>query len=193
MMTPSSRIPMPPTTPRPLTSRTQVIRSRRKLVSGPVKVKTYKTNNIQDPQLILNSNNQVNIHIGSLEINWLWDRVRSALEAQHSHPPKRPKTAPKSSRNVPVFSKSARPTSASAVNSSSSQFILAEQMARRGAPDDRILGVINPPMTQLSLEEQQIQESLMRLDNRLLNIQDNVTSNQSARDLQYQINSMFQR
>ena len=58
-----------------------------------------------------------------------------------------------------------------AVNSSSSQFILAEQMARRGAPDDRILGVINPPMTQLSLEEQQIQESLMRLDNRLLNIQ----------------------
>jgi len=59
MMTPSSRIPMPPTTPRPLTSRTQVIRSRRKLVSGPVKVKTYKTNNIQDPQLILNSNNQV--------------------------------------------------------------------------------------------------------------------------------------
>lgn len=206
MMTPSSRIPMPPTTPRPLTSRTQVIRSRRKLVSGPVKVKTYKTNNIQDPQLILNSNNQVNIHIGSLEINekldktptdqeinWLWDRVRSALEAQHSHPPKRPKTAPKSSRNVPVFSKSTRPTSASAVNSSSSQFILAEQMARRGAPDDRILGVINPPMTQLSLEEQQIQQSLMRLDNRLLNIQDNVTSNQSARDLQYQINSMFQR
>ena len=81
-------------------------------------------------------------------------------------------------------------------------------MARRGAPDERILGVINPPMTQLSLEEQQIQESLMRLDNRLLNIQvifddifaivhhdiqDNVTSNQSARDLQYQINSMFQR
>jgi len=205
MMT-SSRIPMPPTTPRPLTSRTQVIRSRRKLVSGPVKVKTYKTNNIQDPQLILNSNNQVNIHIGSLEINekldktptdqeinWLWDRVRSALEAQHSHPPKRPKTAPKSSRNVPVFSKSARPTSASAVNSSSSAFIMAEQMARRGATDDRILGVINPPMTQLSLEEQQIQESLMRLDNRLLNIQDNVTSNQSARDLQYQINSMFQR
>lgn len=58
-----------------------------------------------------------------------------------------------------------------AVNSSSSQFILAEQMARRGAPDERILGVINPPMTQLSLEEQQIQESLMRLDNRLLNIQ----------------------
>jgi len=209
----SSRIPMPPTTPRPLTSRTQVIRSRRKLVSGPVKVKTYKTNNIQDPQLILNSNNQsndkrkeVNIHIGSLEINekldktptdqeinWLWDRVRSALEAQHSHPPKRPKTAPKSSRNVPVFSKSARPTSASAVNSSSSAFILAEQMARRGAPDERILGVINPPMTQLSLEEQQIQESLMRLDNRLLNIQDNVTNNQSARDLQYQINHMFQR
>ena len=44
-------------------------------------------------------------------------------------------------------------------------------MARRGAPDDRIMGVINPPMTQLSLEEQQIQESLMRLDNRLLNIQ----------------------
>jgi len=206
MMTPSSRIPMPPTTPRPLTSRTQVIRSRRKLISGPVKVKTYKTNNMQDPQLILNSNNQVNIHIGSLEINekldktptdqeinWLWDRVRSALEAQHSHPPKRPKTAPKSSRNVPVFSKSARPTSASAVNSSSSQFILAEQLARRGAPDDRIMGVINPPMTQLSLEEQQIQESLMRLDTRLLNIQDNVTSNQSARDLQYQINNMFQR
>ena len=59
----------------------------------------------------------------------------------------------------------------SAVNTSSSQFILAEQMARRGAPDDRIMGVINPPMTQLSLEEQQIQESLMRLDNRLLNIQ----------------------
>merc|ERR1711887_285807 len=65
----SSRIPMPPTTPRPLSSRTQVIRSRRKLVSGPVKVKTYKTNNVNDPQMILNSNNQVNIHIGSLEIN----------------------------------------------------------------------------------------------------------------------------
>lgn len=57
------------------------------------------------------------------------------------------------------------------MNSSSSQFILAEQLARRGAPDDRIMGVINPPMTQLSLEEQQIQESLMRLDTRLLNIQ----------------------
>ena len=65
MMTASSRIPMPPTTPRPLTSRTQVIRSRRKLVSGPVKVKTYKTNNVQDPQLILNSNNQVGFHVSS--------------------------------------------------------------------------------------------------------------------------------
>ena len=45
-------------------------------------------------------------------------------------------------------------------------------MARRGVSDDRIMGVIdNPPMTQLSLEEQQIQQSLLRLDNRLVNIQ----------------------
>ena len=125
------------------------------------------------------------------EINWLWERVRSALESQHTHnPAKRPKTAPKAttSSRTPTFSKQTRPSSGNkavicdsisivylAVNTSStSNFVLAEQMARRGVSDDRIMGVIdNPPMTQLSLEEQQIQQSLLRLDNRLVNIQVN--------------------
>lgn len=224
----SSRIPIPPSVPRPLTSRTQVIRSRRqKTQSGPIKgpvIKTYRTNNNNDPQLILNSNNQykskkqVNIHIGSVEINenlektptdqeinWLWERVRSALESQQSqihphNPAKRPKTAPRApTSRTPTYSKHTRPSSA--VNTSStSNFVLAEQMTRRGVSDDRIMGIIdpqqnhqNPPMTQLSLEEQQIQQSLLRLDNRLVNIQDQVTHNQSARDLQFQINSMFHR
>ena len=46
-------------------------------------------------------------------------------------------------------------------------------MARHGAADDHIMGIIGEqmPVTQLSLEEQQIQESLIRLDNRLNNIQ----------------------
>ena len=59
------------------------------------------------------------------------------------------------------------------MNGSTSQFLLAEKMARHGATDDHIMGVIGEqmPVTQLSLEEQQIQESLIRLDNRLNNIQ----------------------
>ena len=59
------------------------------------------------------------------------------------------------------------------MNGSTSQFLLAEKMARHGATDDHIMGVIGEqmPVTQLSLEEQQIQQSLIRLDNRLNNIQ----------------------
>ena len=51
-------------------------------------------------------------------------------------------------------------------------------MARHGATDDHIMGIIGEqvPVTQLSLEEQQIQESLIRLDNRLNNIQVILTS-----------------
>ena len=60
-----------------------------------------------------------------------------------------------------------------ATNGSTQQFLLAEKMARHGATDDHIMGIIGEqvPVTQLSLEEQQIQESLIRLDNRLNNIQ----------------------
>ena len=59
------------------------------------------------------------------------------------------------------------------INGSTNQFLLAEKMARHGATDDHIMGIIGEqvPVTQLSLEEQQIQESLIRLDNRLNNIQ----------------------
>ena len=87
--TESSRIPMPPTVQRPLTSRTQIIRSKRfKSATGsktsPMKVKAYN-NQQSEGQMIVNSNNQVtsestftfynknyhkvNIHIGSVEIN----------------------------------------------------------------------------------------------------------------------------
>ena len=120
------------------------------------------------------------------EINWLWERVRSALE-EHPPPQTRPKSAPKSSTGAPRFSKSMRPSSGkiqmtifshkhknlATINGSTNQFLLAEKMARHGATDDHIMGIIGEqvPVTQLSLEEQQIQESLIRLDNRLNNIQ----------------------
>ena len=45
------------------------------------------------------------------EINWLWERVRSALEEQQPATPVRPKSAPKSSGGAPRFSKSMRPSS----------------------------------------------------------------------------------
>jgi len=200
--TESSRIPMPPKAQRPLTSRTQIIRSKRfksnNSPASPMKVKGYSTNQTSDGQMIVNSNNQVNIHIGSVEINenlektptdqeinWLWERVRSALEEQPVH--QRPKSAPKSSRQ-PKFSKSMGRPSSATMNGSTSQFLLAEKMARHGATDDHIMGVIGEqmPVTQLSLEEQQIQESLIRLDNRLNNIQGNKSNRR------YQMNA-FQR
>lgn len=64
---------MPPKAQRPLTSRTQIIRSKRfksnNSPASPMKVKGYSTNQTSDGQMIVNSNNQVNIHIGSVEIN----------------------------------------------------------------------------------------------------------------------------
>jgi len=191
----SSRIPMPPTVARPLTSRTQILRSKRIVqTTTPIRAPP-KAHFRNDSNYVVNSNNQVNIHIGSVEltpntelnrtptendITWLWDRVRTVLENQK--PSKRPRSStaiPKSSSR-PQFAKS-RPHSAH-VNSSTAAFVLAEQLASRGAADQRIMNVIQPtppppPQTTLSLEEQQIEQSLQRLDDRLLHIQETVGYN----------------
>lgn len=191
----SSRIPMPPTVARPLTSRTQILRSKRiAQTTNPIRAPP-KPHFRTDSNYVVNSNNQVNIHIGSVElspntelnrtptendITWLWDRVRTVLESQK--PSKRPRSStviPKSSSR-PQFAKS-RPHSAH-VNSSTAAFVLAEQLASRGVADQRIMNVIQPtppppPQTTLSLEEQQIEQSLQRLDDRLLHIQETVGYN----------------
>jgi len=191
----SSRIPMPPTVARPLTSRTQILRSKRIVqTTNPIRAPP-KPHFRTDSNYVVNSNNQVNIHIGSVElspntelnrtptendITWLWDRVRTVLESQK--PSKRPRSStviPKSSSR-PQFAKS-RPHSAH-VNSSTAAFVLAEQLASRGVADQRIMNVIQPtppppPQTTLSLEEQQIEQSLQRLDDRLLHIQETVGYN----------------
>lgn len=180
----SSRIPMPPTVARPLTSRTQILRSKRVVTTtNPLRAPPKPVKGAE-PNYIVNSNNQLNIHIGSLElspelnrtptdsdITWLWERVRTVLENQQkTNKRNRPSsTIPKSSK-PPAFTKS-RPHSAH-VNSSSAAFALAEQLARRGVTDDRIMDVINHPQTAMSLEEQQIEQSLQRLDDRLLHIQE---------------------
>ena len=59
---------------------------------------------------------------------------------------------------------------------SQTAFELAEQMAERNVPDSRIMNVINlpGPATTLSLEEQQIEQSLQRLDDRLLTLQESL-------------------
>jgi len=188
----SSRIPMPPQVARPLTSRTQILRSKRFVPSTtPIKA-TFKMNSHQaDSKYTVNSNNQVSVHIGSIELSpdinrtptendiaWLWDRVRTVLENQQNAP-KRPRPSsgvPKSSSH-PRFSKR-RPQSAHA-GGSQTAFELAEQMAERNVPDSRIMNVINlpGPATTLSLEEQQIEQSLQRLDDRLLTLQETVGYN----------------
>jgi len=186
----SSRIPMPPTVARPLTSRTQILRSKRLIqTTNPIRVPPKNSMRMAEPNYVVNSNNQVNIHIGSVElspelnrtptendITWLWERVRTVLETQQTHKRNRPSstTIPKASAQ-PTFTKT-RPHSAQ-VQSSSAAFALAEHLAGRGVTDDRIMNVINQPQTALSLEEQQIEQSLQRLDDRLLHIQETVGYN----------------
>jgi len=58
------------------------------------------------------------------------------------------------------------------VGSSTAAFAIAEQLARRGARDEQIMEVIGHQPTSLSIEEQQIEQSLQRLDDRLLHIQE---------------------
>ena len=67
------------------------------------------------------------------------------------------------------------------VQNSSAAFALAEELTRRGYPNDRILSLIGQgqtrpqgqPQTTLSMEEQQIEQSLARLDDRLFHLQEN--------------------
>jgi len=187
---PVSRTPMPPTVPKPLISRTQILRTKKSApVTNPVKVMHPKQTR-PDQRMMINSNNQTNINIGSVEIspepalnrtptdndiNWLWERVRSVLETQQQ---RRPKSStvyrPKPSSN-PTMSKT-RPHSAHVLDSNQA-FLVAEHLAEQGIPNDRIMTVLNPATTTISMEEAQIEQSLQRLDERLYNIQENIGYN----------------
>ena len=54
---------------------------------------------------------------------------------------------------------------------SNQAFLVAEHLAQQGIPNDRIMTVLNPATTTISMEEAQIEQSLQRLDERLYNIQ----------------------
>ena len=60
MMTMSTRVPIPPTVARPLTARTQILRSKRVVTTtNPIRVPPKPTLKIAEPNYIVNSNNQV--------------------------------------------------------------------------------------------------------------------------------------
>lgn len=185
-----SRTPMPPSVPKPLISRTQILRTKKSApVTNPVKVMHPKQTR-PDQRMMINSNNQTNINIGSVEIspepalnrtptdndiNWLWERVRSVLETQQQRRPKSSTVYRPKPSNHPTMSKT-RPHSAHVLDSNQA-FLVAEHLAQQGIPNDRIMTVLNPATTTISMEEAQIEQSLQRLDERLYNIQENVGYN----------------